>query len=145
MLFVTAARASASTIVVPNANAATDGDTTTGIIFGVVPFTFQWVMASSQFTTVAPGSLLTAIGFRLPRGNAVAPFDLAYSSWDLQLSSSLHPAGSLDPTFANNIASNVVTVRSGVLNSVGSVFPLGGTDRTVRLHSVHDTIRLYGR
>jgi hypothetical protein len=124
IVFAMATRASASTIVVPNANTATEGDIFQVAPFGEVATTFQWVMAASQFSAIASGSLLTAIGFRLDDGQGASPL-ASYSSWDLQLSSSLNAVGSLSTTFANNIAGNVTTVRSGALTLPAGFFTGG--------------------
>jgi hypothetical protein len=126
LLLMPTARASASTIVAPNANTAAEGDAFTIALFGHDTAAFQWVMAASQFSAITSGSMLTAIGFRLDGGQSTGPSSpTAFSSWDLELSSSLHPAGSLDATFANNIAANAVTVRSGALTLPANFFTGG--------------------
>jgi hypothetical protein len=125
LLVGAAPSAFADSLAAPNANASTNGNAEQFFLFGEgsATATFQWDLAASQLTPMV-GDSITAIGFRLPSGASSVSGPIDIGTWDLQLSSSLNPIGSLSTTFANNIASNAVTVVSGGL-ILGSV--TGGT------------------
>jgi hypothetical protein len=104
--------AQASLLVAPNANAETNGSTDQFGVFGNgqgTAITFQWDLAASQLTPL-DGTAITGIGFRLPGGARNISSPTTVGSWDLELSGSLNPIGSLNATPANNIASNAVVV-----------------------------------
>lgn len=110
----------ANTLVVPSTSTGTNPIVTQQALFGEGSndVTFQWVLAGSQLTAMI-GDPITGIGFRLGGGTTdIGP--TTYSMWDLELSSSLNPVGSLSTNFASNIAPNGVTVLSGPL-SLGPV------------------------
>lgn len=101
--------------VVPNANASTNGNGSQFFIFDTnSPITFQWDIAASQLTNLV-GLSITALGFRLPAGASTVGSSSTFPSFDLELSSSLNPLGSLSSTPANNIAANAVTVYNAPL------------------------------
>src|ERR1039457_272604 len=104
-------------VVVPNANAAANGNTAQFGIFGngsALSDVFQWELAASQLTSLS-GDSLTAIGFRLPAGAASVAAGTTISSFTLELSPAVNPIGSLSTTFANNIGAGGVTVYSAPL------------------------------
>lgn len=53
--------------------------------------------------------------------------DLSWIAWDLGISTSLNRPGALSPNFADNIAPDVVTVRSGPLTISSNSYPADGT------------------
>ena len=104
------------TIVVPNANTATEGASYLDGPFQGAAISLQWQLAGSQFASVPVGSQLTAIGFRLDGGDTNEPLTTeTFTSWNLQLSASLNAIGSLSTTFANNIGAGDTSVYSGPL------------------------------
>jgi hypothetical protein len=108
--------AQADLVVTPNANAGVEGAEGTFVPFGPNEWTFQWAIAASQFDSVPVGSQLTAIGLRLDAGQGTIPgSDFTITNWNLQVSQSLNAPSSLSATYANNIAADVVTVRTGAL------------------------------
>ena len=120
---LSASMAHALYIVAPNANETTPGSTITymlgsGFDTGDV---LQWVFSASEFSSISSGASITSIGFR---ANAIFG-DLSYSQWDLQISSAVNPAPTLDSTFANNIGADAVTVYSGALNILASSLTAG--------------------
>jgi hypothetical protein len=116
----------AGTVVVPNTNAAANGNAFTVIPFTGSPdsaWTFQFLLAASQFGSVPVGNQLTAIGFRLGAGQTTGPSStFTDTSFLLELSSSPNGLGSLSTTFANNIGADAVTVyNSGLVVGANSL------------------------
>jgi hypothetical protein len=70
---------------------------------------------------------LVGLAFRLNAGEASPASPLVFAAYDIQLSTSLNQPGSLDDIFANNIAPDVVTVRSGPLTIPANAFPSGSS------------------
>lgn len=113
-----AACAARADLVVPNANAGTNGNGGTIIPMeeGATDVLFQWDLAGSQFSSLPVGSAITAIGFRLQGGQTTSPSaDVTVGTFDLQLSTSLNPLGALSATQSDNIGPDAVTVLSGPL------------------------------
>jgi hypothetical protein len=112
LLLAGAVGVQADIIVAPNANGGTNGGTGQFGIFGNGSgdnITFQWDVAASQLTSLV-GEDITAIGFRLPGGASTVNTATTIGAFNLELSGSLNPLGSLNATPANNIAANAVTV-----------------------------------
>jgi len=129
-LLLGAGGAQASLLVLPNANAAIGGNVTTLALlgFGSDEVLFQWDIAGSQFGSVPVGSSITAIGFRLASGGTPGPpSPLNVGTFDLQLSTSLHPLGALSTNEASNIGPDAVTVLSGPLTIPANAFAGGPT------------------
>jgi hypothetical protein len=121
-----AATLSSAQLVLPAANASAEGPAVITGPLANADLTFQWLFDGSQLPAVPAGSIFTAIGFRLDAGQPGRPgIEHVFSRWDLQLSGSLHPAGALDPVFANNVAADVVTVRSGPYTLPANSLPGG--------------------
>lgn len=115
-------------IVLPNANAAAEGDLGQNTAVQSDPRTLQTVFAGSQLAGVPPGSTITGLAFRLDDSAGAFPvFDLIWVDYAIQLSTSLNAPGSLSLTFAENIGPDVVTVRSGPLATLAGDFPAGGS------------------
>jgi PEP-CTERM motif len=105
-----------SLLIAPNANAATSGNANQSILLseGAPPLTFQWDLAASQLTAMM-GDTIDAIGFRLASASSNVTGPTTIGTFDLQLSSSLNPIGSLSGTPVNNIGPDAVTVYAGSL------------------------------
>lgn len=118
VLVMATCAAQAGLVVLPNSNAAANGNSGTVIPFaeGTQDVLFQWDIAGSQFGSVPVGSSITALGFRLAGTQSTLPSaPLTIGTFDLQLSTSLNPIGALSATEANNIGPDAVTVLSGPL------------------------------
>jgi len=114
MLVFGARRSDADSIVVPNANATLEAGATSFIPFSTQAQTFQYLLAGSQFAAVPIGSQLTSIGWRRDGSEPTGPTAaMTYTSYDILLSTSLNPIGSLSSTFTDNVGPDVTTVRSG--------------------------------
>ena len=104
-------------IVTPNSYELVEGPTNISGPFQSPEITFQWLIAASEFSSLAPGTELTSIGFRLDADSTNQPAsDADFTDWQLMLSPSVNAIGALSATFADNIASGAVTVRSGALH-----------------------------
>ena len=111
---VGAAPARAAFTVVPNANAAVEGDGNNTFPFyctAVSSMRYQQVYAASQ----VPSGTISQVNFRPDEifGAAFGPVTL--SSVTMTLSTTTTAPGALDPVFANNVGADVITVRSGDL------------------------------
>jgi hypothetical protein len=124
-------RATAATIVTPNIYATTAAPEETVLPFDgtIIPVTFQWIVPASEFSTVPLGSQISAIGFRLNVYEMPPAADAAFSQWNLKISSRTSPSLTLDATFAANIGSDVVTVRSGPLLIPANAVPFDSPQR----------------
>jgi hypothetical protein len=86
-------------------------------------------MAANQFDTIGPGSDFVGLAYRanlidFPAFWPTAPAN--YGAFDIQLSRSTNPPGSLSDVFASNVGADAVTVRSGPLSvPVGAVASAG--------------------
>jgi hypothetical protein len=128
LLAGSAANLFSAQLVLPVANASAEGPALITGPLANTDLTFQWLFDDSQLSAVPVGSMFTAIGFRLDAGQPDRPgIEHVFSRWDLQLSRSLFPAGSLDPDFANNIGADAVSVRSGPYTLQVNSLP-GGAD-----------------
>lgn len=118
LLFITCAVGAKADlyVVAPNANTSVSGDIFQKSIFDSPgPVTFQWDVAASQLTSLV-GTTITGIGFRLQGGAPTWPTDSLSPSFDLELSGSANPIGSLSSTQANNIGANATTVYNSSLD-----------------------------
>ena len=78
--------------------------------------TLQYVLDSSLLGFLPIGAEIGSMAFRLDGGGGSWPAAARrWEHFDVQLSTSASPPGSLSTTFRNNIGSDVVTVRSGPL------------------------------
>jgi len=112
----------ADQIVVPNANANSEGDAS----FSGGPFRLQQVYASSQFAVAGGPLIITQIAFR-PDGDVGSAFTTTNSSLQLNLSTTSAAPDALSATFASNVGADDTVVRSGPA-TYGSAFtgPPGG-------------------
>jgi hypothetical protein len=110
----------ADTVVAPNANTSTNGTTFQFAVLGETGgFNFQIDIAASQLTSIV-GQSIDAIGFRLNSGAASIP-SVTVNGFNLELSGSANPIGSLSGVLADNIGANAQTVDSGTLVLSGLV------------------------
>ncbi len=119
-------RAQTTTVVAPNAFATTDGDTGSFLPFfaGFVdsgpvqgsPVRYQQVFAASQFSLIpAGGALITQLAFRPDAGSTTA-FNVAMTSFQLNLSTTVAAPDALSNTFASNLgADDTVVFPAGPL------------------------------
>lgn len=109
------------------ATAADDGYNELTVGAGVTSVS---TMAANQFDTIGPGSDFVGLAYRanvidFPAFWPTAPAN--YGAFDIQLSRSANPPGSLSDVFASNVGADAVTVRSGPLSvAVGAVASAGG-------------------
>ena len=94
-------------------------DTTEGNSGNSAPFAaggqrFQSVYGAASLTALPRGAIIKAIRFRLDSGAMKFPTQ-TIASFEIQLSTSARPPGSLSPTFAANRGSDAVIVRAGPL------------------------------
>jgi hypothetical protein len=125
-----ASAARADVIVVPNAFTTTEGNIGLSTPIQSAPRTEQTVYAASQLTGIPIGSEITGLTYRLDgmtNSTAWPPSPRTWAQYNIQLSQSLNPPGSLSNTFANNIGADVVTVRSGPLTIPANAFPGGSS------------------
>jgi PEP-CTERM motif len=123
-----ARRSDATSIVVPNANVALEAGANSFIPFSAQSQTFQYLLAGSQFAAVPIGSQFTSIGWRRDGSESTGPTAaMTYTTYDILLSTSLNPIGSLSSTFANNVGPDVTTVRSGAFTLGANALTGGAT------------------
>ncbi|MBS0188452.1 MAG: hypothetical protein JSS51_10305 [Planctomycetes bacterium] len=101
-----------------------------GVLTWTSGYTQQAVAGASQLDTIGPGSDFVGLSWRLWKDAAAAwPAAIAnFSSYDIQLSRSLNPPGSLSPTVASNAGPDAVTVRSGALSFGIGAFQSRGSE-----------------
>ncbi|MCS7024016.1 MAG: PEP-CTERM sorting domain-containing protein [Bryobacteraceae bacterium] len=113
-------------VIVPPGFGAVEGNSGQITAIATAPRTFQAVLSSSFFTGFV-GQFITGIRYRLETGTTTwPPGNVTFANYDMVLSTSLNPPGSLSNVFANNIGPDAVTVRSGPLTIPAGSFP-GGT------------------
>jgi len=108
------------------ATPADNGVTTFTDAFGV---TQTSTMAADQFDTIGPGSDFVGVSHRLFSGSPAAwpAAPATYADFNMQLSRSNNPPSMISDTFANNVGTDAVTVRSGPLEiPVGALLPSAG-------------------
>jgi hypothetical protein len=108
------------------ATPADNGVTAFADAFGVTQIS---TMAANQFDTIGPGSDFVGVSHRLFSGTPAAwpAAPATYTDFNIQLSRSNNPPGMISDTFANNLGTDAVTVRSGPLEiPVGSLRPSAG-------------------
>lgn len=115
----------AATIVAPNANAASFGNTNNLIPFSAGRFgigssvEYQQVYAASQFGPSGTPFDIGSIAFRLASGDAPGPDTDGYGSFQVELSETSAAPNALSSTFANNLGADNTVVYSGPLTVTG--------------------------
>ena len=118
---------SAQTIVSPNFDAVTEGDTNNAFPFNYNHSArYQQVYAASEFGALTGPTLITQIAFRPDAGSGAA-FSTAFSNIQFDLSTTSAAPHTLSATFASNVGADDTVVRSGAV-TLASAFigPAGG-------------------
>lgn len=85
---------------------------------------FQQVYSASTLN-IAPGSLIVGVTFRVDGGENDGVPPQTVTNYEIRLSRSVNPAGSLSAMFADNRGADEVVVRSGPLTIDAATFPAG--------------------
>ncbi len=101
---------------VPNAQANAEGNSSTSDPFSSSSFRFQQVFDASQFGSTP--FIINSIAFRID-GASTGPVGWSFGGSTIQFSTTTQTPESLSPVFADNIGSDVTTVRNGAI-------PIGG-------------------
>lgn len=133
---------SATAIVAPGLYSDTEAPERIIFPFQAEATTYQWVFPGSEFTSVAPGSLMTSIGFRVDAGLGpnIVPFE--YATWNLTLGTAAASFPALIESFAANFADDAMLVRSGPLTIPTGALQ-GGPGVNPFYHIAFDTPFLY--
>jgi hypothetical protein len=108
------------TIVGPNANANVEGNSSTRDPFTSSSFRFQQVFSASQFG-LAP-FMINSIAFRID-GASSGDVLYAFTGSTIQFSTTTRTPDNLSPVFADNIGSDMTTVRNGGIAFGGTYQP----------------------
>jgi PEP-CTERM motif len=121
--------AKAQTVVVPNANASVEGDGAASRPIRNTAQTVQFIIASSQLTTIPVGSFITGLTFRLdPSALAAQPaFPVNYSDYSIYMGQSAVAPNAASTTLASNYSGARKQVRGGGLALESGFFPFGGS------------------
>lgn len=112
-------------IVVPNAQANTEGNSSASDMMTASSFRMQMVFDASQFSALSSGpgvsNSLNQIFFRI---DGASTFDVlsVFSGAAIRLSTTTRSPDSLSPVFADNIGGNLTTVYSGGVAFGGAYF-----------------------
>ncbi len=117
-------------VVAPNAYAAQGGASGLNTLLRDAPNerTYQMAIAPSQLGDIPDGGLITGITWRIRAVSSYTTWpatDANWANYDIQISKSNFPAGSLSTTFADNIGPDVVMGRNGPLTIPANSFPGG--------------------
>jgi len=108
--------ASAATSVAPARYADAEASLALSTPISQAARTLQTVVAATSLGGIPVGAQIMGLSFRLDDSQSAWPVTaINWSSYSIQLSSSLFAPGSLSTNFAANIGPDVVTVRSGAL------------------------------
>jgi len=124
----THSEATATTIVVLNGLATTEGNTNNRLPFHLKTFSvrYQQVYAASEFTALAGPEFITEIAFR-PKSFTEPTYAVTLSNIQINLSTTANGPDALSLTFANNVGPDDTTVHSGTLPLSSSITgPVGG-------------------
>ncbi len=105
---------------VPNAQANSEGNSSTSDPFTSSSFRFQQVFSASEFGTTP--FIINSIAFRID-GASTGPVGWSFGGGSLQLSTTTRTPDSLSPIFADNIGSDVRTIFNGAFGIGGSYQP----------------------
>lgn len=119
--------ASAATVTIPAQLATVEGNTSNSEPLGAEgPARHQTVVSQSGLAGLVPGSKIIGVRFRVDSAQTSLP-PQTVANFELRLSRSLNPPGSLDPIFANNRGADEVIVRSGPLVINAGDYPGGSS------------------
>ncbi|MCA8973079.1 MAG: hypothetical protein KDC98_00075, partial [Planctomycetes bacterium] len=119
-------RACSTDIVTPAPLAANEGNNSDQApLGGIGQRRFQMVIGATDLAALPVGAEIRAIRFRADaQVSALAAQTVA--NYEIRLSQSANPPGSLSTTFANNRGTDELTVRSGALVIRNGDYPTGG-------------------
>jgi hypothetical protein len=113
-------------IVVPNAQAAAEGNDANFGPFFDSSVRYQQVYSASQFAASGP-LMISQIAFRPDGAVTDATFHLVFNSVQIDLSTTSSTPGSLSPVFASNVGADNATVFNSFVNlSTPITGPSGG-------------------
>ncbi len=115
----------ATTLIVPGANATLESEQNVNSPFGnsnTNGFVVQLDYAASLFSSIASGTMITGIGFRLYSEDGTPAQDLHYTSFNVQIGASAKAPSGLSKTFASNLGADTVMARSGALTIAAGTF-----------------------
>lgn len=117
-------------LVAPNAYEAQGGTSGLNTLVRDAPNarTYQAAINPSELAMIPNGGLITGITWRIRASASYTTWpatDANWANYDIQVSKSNFPAGSLSTTFADNIGADAVTARSGPLTIPANSFPGG--------------------
>jgi uncharacterized delta-60 repeat protein len=114
-----------STVVLP-AQAEQSGSLNTAVQSS--ERSYQWVYDASLLSAIPLGAKITGMAYRLNGGQPTLPAsDRVFSSYDVQLATSVFRPSFLSSTYSVNMGSDVTTVRSGPLTIAPNSLPGGAT------------------
>ncbi len=130
ILLVLAPLATAGDTVVPGAALTTAGTGAYSTLLNSGARSYQLVVGPQELGGLPVGSSVSGITWRRPTWIAYADwpgtgFTCNWTNYDIFLSSSLNPPGSLSTSYLDNIGPDVQQVRSGPLSLVNVHFPGG--------------------
>src|SRR5438045_2370617 len=108
----------AQTVTIPANSATVAGDATLNYSLSTSASTAQYGYSETilKAAGLLPGDVLTGLRFRLPLNGIAGPdTPSAFANWDLTISKSTRPVGSLTAFIPGNQASDAVAVRRGSL------------------------------
>lgn len=122
--------ANADTLILPRAAATTAGPGGYSTLLNAAPRSYQLVVGPAELVDLPVGSRITGIAWRRPTWQAHASwpgvgFNATFQNFDITLSSSNNPPGSLSRTYTDNIGADAVMVRGGTIAFNGPYFPGG--------------------
>jgi len=134
--FLVAASALGDFIVAPNAYAAQGGPYGLSTQFHYAGRTYQAAINPSELAAIPDEAQIIGFTWRIravPTYLSWPTTDITFANYDVQVSKSNYPAGSLSTTFAANIGGDVVMARSGPLTLPAYSFP-GGAEWPPRVN-----------
>ena len=138
-----AAPALAGEVIVPNRapTTAVNGGYTT--VMHAQARSYQLVVGPEELGALPVGARITGIHWRRPTWIVYTDWpgtgtSYTFSAFDVSLSTSNNPVGSLSTTYTDNIGPDVVQVRGGPLTLSGPVFPGGAL--TPAVNPLGDTL-----
>jgi hypothetical protein len=116
--------ATTAQVVVPNALANVEGNSSTSDPFTSSSFRFQQVFDASQFSFLGSTSFarIDSISFRID-GASSDNVLYSFGGASVQLSTTTKSADDLSAVFAENIGADVVTIRNGAISFGGTFQP----------------------
>lgn len=118
----------AAATVAPVTYTSTEGGAAQTWPFGngsATSYFLQTAYSASALGSMAPGMIITGIGFRLNGGAAAPAGDLTYSDFTIRIGSSANALGALSTDFASNYGADTIVARTGALTISAGSFVAG--------------------